>query len=636
MLRRVARRIAGPLLILVVAGLPVTGVFSCSPSPPHSGVAGACAINSDCNSPLSCAFGRCHNACKESRDCPTGERCESAGGGMGVCALPQEFTCSAASTCKQPGLVCASDQQCRTPCQTTTDCSMTGVKGLCVPMQAPGSGACFDPSEIDGGVPDAAEDDASDAEGGTSNSGSDDGGGNVTATDGAQDAADGSRDATVVGDGGGVADGGGVGEGAGGLDDGAAEAACPASLTSCNNFCVDPMTDKNNCNGCGHKCLVKCLAGKCADPIALSTYYAHTCALLSDGTVACWGDNTSGQLGTGGTSNALAPVAASGLSGVKAVVAGYQHSCALLSDGTVWCFGSNTGGELGNGMSQPSSVPVEVLRRGAGDAGGDAGVSNAVAIGVGGLAYSNSAHSCAVLADGTAVCWGDNYAGNLGTGTSNSSLYAVTVSGLSGANAVIAGSLSSCALVSPGIVKCWGQDNTGQNSLTAVSVPGLSGGVVGIAGGGEGGPSCCGRDHACVLLSDGTVKCWGANGHGQLGSGTTTDSSTAVTVLGLSGAKAIAAGGAHSCAVVSDGTVQCWGDNSKGQLGTMPDGGAGVDAGLPESVSGLTGATAVVAGAYHSCVLLSDHSVKCWGSNAQGQLGDGTGKDSTTPVTVAW
>lgn len=133
-----------------------------------------------------------------------------------------------------------------------------------------------------------------------------------------------------------------------------------------------------------------------------------------------------------------------------------------------------------------------------------------------------------------------------------------------------------------------------------------------------------GGDHTCAVLS-GIVKCWGYNRSGQLGDGSTANRLTPADVLGLSGVTGIVAGWGHTCALIGDGTVRCWGSNSYGQLGD----GKGAylweqHSATPVAVVGLSGATAIAAGGYHTCALMEGSSVRCWGSNHSGQLGDGT------------
>ncbi|OBS51711.1 hypothetical protein A8B73_14895 [Methylosinus sp. 3S-1] len=228
-------------------------------------------------------------------------------------------------------------------------------------------------------------------------------------------------------------------------------------------------------------------------------------------------------------------------------------------------------------------------------------------------------HSCALTSAGAVKCWGFNNSGILGDGTSNDRLRPVGVSGLSsGVVAVAAGAVHTCALTSAGAAKCWGYNSEGQlgdgttsSRRTPVDVAGLSSGVVAITGG---------REHTCAATSAGAVKCWGYNDRGQIGDGTTSDHSAPVAVSGLSsGVVGISAGGAHSCALTSAGAVLCWGANFDGQLGD----GTYENRSTPVAVSGLSsGVVAISAGEYHTCALTGAGAVLCWGSNSFGALGD--------------
>ncbi len=386
---------------------------------------------------------------------------------------------------------------------------------------------------------------------------------------------------------------------------------------------------------------------------AITAGNLFTCALLTGGTVQCWGGNSFGQLGNGANIDSTTPVTVPGLTGVQALVSGNHHSCALLADGTVQCWGYNFSGQLGNGVVTNSSSPVVVT--------GLTGVQS-LAAGV--------EHTCALLVDGTVQCWGGNSRGQLGNGTTTSSLTPATVSGLAGVHALAADTAHNCAQLADGAVQCWGSNsfgelgnNTTSDSATPVAVSGLSN-TTSLA---------AGNAHTCALQTDGAVQCWGRNNNGQLGNGTATDSSIPVTVSslplsltgisltpanpqilvggtqaftatgtfsdggtavlnnGISGyAKTVAAGSTHTCALRADGTVQCWGSNGQGQLGN----GTFNNSPVPMTVTGLSGVQALAAGDGHTCALRADGTVQCWGNNIHGQLGNGTYNTSPTPMTV--
>ena len=363
----------------------------------------------------------------------------------------------------------------------------------------------------------------------------------------------------------------------------------------------------------------------------------YTCALLSGGTVRCWGNNRYGMLGDGTTDDSSLPVAVSGIANATAVSAGSNQACAVLTGGTVQCWGYNDYGQLGNGTATSSSVPVTV-----------SGITNAAA------ASTGEYHTCVLLTGGTVQCWGWNSRGQLGNSSTDTcnipnisqvagapltvpvpcSQSPVTASGITNASAVVAGYWHSCALLRSGMVQCWGDNMFGQlgngtttASLVPVTVSGITNATA-VAGG---------TAHTCALLLGGTVQCWGDNGSGELGNGVAgivEHSSVPVTVLGISNATAISAGTSNSCAVLTGGKVQCWGDNYAGQLGIGTTSlGPGIS--TPVTVSGITNASTVAVGGIHACALLSAGTVQCWGSNVLGELGNGSTTNSYLPVTVS-
>ena len=360
-------------------------------------------------------------------------------------------------------------------------------------------------------------------------------------------------------------------------------------------------------------------------PIQVSAGGFHTCALTSSGGVKCWGWNWSGQLGNGSNISSNVPVDVSGLSsGVSAISAGGIYYTAV--------------GTHAHSCALTSSGGVKCWGwNGNGELGDGTTIWSNVPVNVSGLSTGVSAisaggtHTCALTSSGGVKCWGYNHYGQLGDGTTADSTIPTNVSGLSsGVSGISVGIEHTCAVLSIGALKCWGWNEDGQlgngnntNSNVPLDVSGLSSGVLAISAGWR---------HTCALLSTGAIKCWGWNGRSQLGNGTNTDSNVPVNVSGISsGGSAVSAGQFHTCALLSAGGVKCWGDNDWGQLGDGPN----TDSNIPMNVFGLSsGVSAISAGQYHTCALLSTGVVQCWGYNGDGQLGDGTNIDVNIPADV--
>jgi alpha-tubulin suppressor-like RCC1 family protein len=375
--------------------------------------------------------------------------------------------------------------------------------------------------------------------------------------------------------------------------------------------------------------------------LGLAAAAHHVCVLLSDRSASCWGYLGASSSDWQSAPSAGSPSSVRGLNGAVALAGGDFFTCAVLSDATATCWGDDSFGELGSDLSvnppfSPTPVPVPQL-------------ADVSAIAAGGE------FACARHSSGTVDCWGSNSDGELGNGTNSSGAGPVPVYGIADAMGIAAGGTFACAVLSDGTVDCWGDTQLGElgtsmitqgcpgnypmcgSSLVPVQVPGLTG-VQALA---------AGQHFVCALQTGGTVACWGDDQYGEIGGapqemcGGLACSPTPTVVAGLDDVEAIAAGDEFACALISDGTVRCWGFNAYGQLGN----GATADASAPIAVSGLAGAIAITASpdGDFACALTSNSVVECWGSDTSNELGTTAAADtcdgnpcSSVPVTMAW
>ena len=347
-------------------------------------------------------------------------------------------------------------------------------------------------------------------------------------------------------------------------------------------------------------------------PVIMSGGQGYLCVLMkTDGGVKCWG--ASYGLGAGpGVSSGPQPKDTINLSGVVALAAGSSHNCALRNDGAVLCWGDNLYGGVGEAGTATRYLTTPQIVN---------GIGNAIGISTG----TSGQHTCALLADFSARCWGYGTSGQLGNGLASSNYMPQQVSGGDAFAAIATGANHTCAVTLGGAVKCWGYNSNGQlgdgsktDRRTPTTVVGLGGGVVGVT---------AGFSHSCALLAIGTVKCWGVASRGQLGNGGATsgnnaDSTTPVDVLNLTGVTSLAAGYNHNCAALLDGGVKCWGS----RLGAIGDGvqwtsSADIVQPEPSNVVGLSGPVVSLGTSWdYTCAVVVSGAVECWGAHPTGAL----------------
>lgn len=384
---------------------------------------------------------------------------------------------------------------------------------------------------------------------------------------------------------------------------------------------------------------------------------SFNCALLIGGRVQCWGQGSSGQLGVGSSGargdSRSELVNADGLTNLgtgrtaKALAVGDAHACAILDNNTVKCWGANTSGQLGLGdvttrglsiADMGDSLPIVAL--------GTGRTAKAIAAG--------SSHTCAILDNDTLKCWGENGNGQLGRDSTTDwgraanqmgdMLVAINLGTSRTAKAVAAGYSHTCAILDDNTVKCWGGNVNGQLGLGATGNRGISAGQMAALptvnlGTGLTAKAISLSGHSCAVLSNNSIKCWGGNGSGELGTeaalnvvgtmaGQMGDALPAALLGAGRTAKTVAAGVDATCAILDNDALKCWGYNGDGRLGLGNYTSYGKVVGsmaLLAPVSLGTGRTpvAIRAGTQHVCALLDNQRIKCWGLNGSGVLGLG-------------
>ena len=366
---------------------------------------------------------------------------------------------------------------------------------------------------------------------------------------------------------------------------------------------------------------------------------AHTCGISTSKKLYCWGVNTYGQLGDNSLTSRSAPVAIEQSSlpslEVKQVAVGGAHTCVIGSDDLPYCWGRNDVGQLGNGMLDGSNrMPGYVALNGA--LAGKT-VKQIVA---------GSRSTCVIASDDKLYCWGHNTSGSttpvlMGGALTGKKILSVSLSEEDNLISTDPSQSVTCAIDTDRVAYCWGYNyygNLGNGTTTSTSVPATMA-MTGALAGKVLVSISASVLNTCAIANDFRAYCWGAAG--TLGDGTNTASSVPVAVstsgvLAGKSLKTIDTSYGHACALATDRNAYCWGRNTSGQLGNNSTTNAlsPVMAILPGGVA-TEGFTNIATGYEYSCGVAKDKSAFCWGESMNGRLGTGSiGSDALVPVLV--
>lgn len=343
---------------------------------------------------------------------------------------------------------------------------------------------------------------------------------------------------------------------------------------------------------------------------SLAAGYGHTCGVKNDDTLWCWGNNGSGQLGTGAVSEdgEALPVQVGSDRDWAQVDAGDVFTCAIKTDATLWCFGGGSSGQLGLGPVTSQLTPAQV----------SVGATwKTVALG--------AAHACGVRTDGTLWCWGANSFYQVGDGSDAPRDVPVKIGSATTWSTVDAGRTHSCATRSAGTGGwCWGSNGSSELG-NATADPGQTPTALTETGWTRLLP---GNQYSCGLRTDGSLWCWGIPYSGQTGGNGSFGTKAAVTPP--STWSSATTGGEHGCGIRLTGALWCWGRSDFGQVGH----------GVPELnvpptvIASGSQWRSVSAGVMHTCGVRQDGTAWCWGANGSGELGVGNTDNLSVPTQV--
>ncbi len=369
----------------------------------------------------------------------------------------------------------------------------------------------------------------------------------------------------------------------------------------------------------------------------------HTCAILDNASTMCWGSDGDGRLGDGGEDNAVSKPTGFVINpegeSFKSIHAGHENTCGITDSGKLYCWGNNNNGKNGIGSTNTEKLPSTPVTFNQNT------TIEKLSMGL----Y----HSCAIDSDNTVWCWGRAWNGNLGSGDGNADQYAPVQVELPGENdfatEIAAGERFTCALLGNGAISCWGHDGNNQlgDSADTTGDQNTPQSYVSLPSGRIAVDIDAGQNHACAVLDNGSIVCWGYNNYGKLGSSFSSLANSLPVYINTTQNKSftqVSTGYDHTCALLENGTGMCWGRNTHEQLGNDSTTNSFYPVYINQSQTGPL--IAISAKNIHTCAINASGGAFCWGSAHSGALGNSVNNHrwqayelAPTPVTwsgMAW